>query len=125
MADTQPEPDDTALGDVLYVATTRPAMKMGVPLEGLFVNVTITYFAFIWSSHGGNHAFRMLIMLLIFPALHVPMRVLAAIDHNMFRIGRLWLERGISFKTRDWNAELLPALPHRLPDAARKIAGSV
>jgi type IV secretion system protein VirB3 len=119
------ENDDTSLGDVLYVAITRPAMKMGVPVEGLFVNGTITYFAFIWSSHGGTHLLRMLLMLLIFPIIHLPMRVLAAIDHNMFRIGRLWLQRGISFYTHAWEGELLPSLPHRLPTAARNVSGSV
>jgi type IV secretion system protein VirB3 len=111
--------------DVLYVAITRPAMKLGVPIEGLVLNGTITWFAFIWASHGGGHLLRMLLCLLLFPVMHVPMRIVASIDHNLFHIGRLWLSRGISFRTRAWGGELLPALPHRLPTHEREVAGSV
>jgi type IV secretion system protein VirB3 len=109
-------------GDTLFVATTRPAMKMGVPVEGLFVNAAVTYLAYLWIGHG--NIYRMLPCLLIFPIVHIPMRILASIDHNMFRIGRLWLERGICFRTRAWRGELLPALPHRAPASAREMAGS-
>jgi type IV secretion system protein VirB3 len=75
--------EDDPFKDVLYVATTRPAMKMGVPVEGLFINATITYLAYLWIGHG--HLLRMLLCLLIFPIVHVPMRILTAIDHNLFR----------------------------------------
>ncbi len=109
--------------DILYVATTRPTMKMGVPVEGLVVNGFITWMAYMWIGHG--RLLWMLLCLLIFPFVHLPMRVLASIDHNMFRIGKLWLERGIALKTRTWAGELLPALPHHAPSSPKDIAGSV
>ena len=115
--------DDDPSKDVLYVATTRPAMKMGVPVEGLFINATITYLAYLWIGHG--HLLRMLLCLLIFPIVHVPMRILTAIDHNLFRIGRLWLDRGICFRTRAWDGELLPALPHHRPSSPDGVSGGV
>jgi type IV secretory pathway VirB3-like protein len=110
-------------GDTLYVATTRPAMKFGVPIEGLFINGVFTYLAYIWIGHG--NIYRMAACVLIFPILHMPMRVLTSIDHNIFRILRLSLENGISFPTKGWGGTLLHALPHRLPKSEREVAGSV
>ncbi len=98
-------------------------MKFGVPLEGLIFNGVVTYLAFLWIGHG--NLWWMLGCVLIFPIMHVPMRILAGIDHNIFRTFRLRLERGISFRTKAWSGELLPALPHRLPAHEREVAGCV
>jgi type IV secretory pathway VirB3-like protein len=108
--------------DILYVAITRPAMKMGVPVEGLAFNAALTFLAYAWSA--GN-LWRMLASLLIFPALHFPMRLVASLDHHLFRIYRLWLENGVSLKQRQWGGVLLAALPTRRPRNERGIAGSV
>ena len=32
----------------LFVACTRPAMKMGVPVEGLMINAGVSYVAALW-----------------------------------------------------------------------------
>lgn len=98
-------------------------MKIGVPVEGLFLNGVVTYLAYMWIGHG--NLYRMLACVLIFPLIHVPMRIITSIDHNLFRIFRLRAERGISFSTKAWGGELLAALPHRLPRSGREIAGSV
>ena len=115
------EPSDW---DVLFVACTRPTMKMGVPVEALVINALIQAFAYLWIGHG--RIFWMLGSLIIFPMLHIPMRILTSIDHNIFREIRLWSEtRGIQLKIREWGGPLLRVLPHGVPPQARDLASSV
>lgn len=99
-------------------------MKMGVPVEGLIGNGAVTYLAVLWLGHG--NLYRMLSCLPIFLVVHFLMRLrMSMYDHNIFRIDRLWLQRGIAVRKKVWEGELLPALPHRAPSSAREIAGSV
>ena len=109
--------------DILYIAITRPAMKMGVPVEGLTVNFVISYMAYLYIGHRGP--FWALATLPVFPVVHFLMRLLVAWDHNVFRIVRLWLELGIPITTRTWGGKFLAAIPHHPPSSPRDIATSV
>jgi type IV secretory pathway VirB3-like protein len=78
--------------DVLYVAITRPTMKMGVPFEGLSINFIISYCAYFFVGHANLMSYKGVISLLCFPVMHCIMRVGIAHDPNMFRLVRLWTE---------------------------------
>lgn len=64
--------------DPLFLACTRPAMVMGVPMEAMGVNVMVSGLAFL---AGGS-----LLYLLIAPALHLVFRAVCRVDHNAFRL---------------------------------------
>jgi type IV secretion system protein VirB3 len=68
--------------DPLFLACTRPAMIMGVPMEAMGVNVILSGVVFLV---GGS-----LLYLLVAPALHLVFRAICRADHNAFRNGALW-----------------------------------
>src|SRR4029078_6184091 len=72
--------------DMLYLAITRPAMKLGVPVEGLCLNLLFCYLAFLWVAHANPITFRGVVFLLMLPCVHFVMRLRVSIDHNLFRI---------------------------------------
>jgi type IV secretion system protein VirB3 len=90
--------------DILFLACTRPAMMLGVPFEGFMVNFCGS---FIFGLIMGSPLYW-----LIGIALHFPMRILTGIDHNFFRIGRLWIEtKGASIGNDRWGGAVLVAMP--------------
>ena len=70
--------------DTLFVACTRPAMTWGVPFEGWAMNGIITYLAFAFVG-GGNPLY-----ILLFPAMHFPMVMLADRNPGFFIELRVW-----------------------------------
>lgn len=64
--------------DPLFLACTRPAMVMGVPMEAMGVNVIVSGLVFLI---GGS-----LVYLLFAPALHLVFRAICRTDHNAFRL---------------------------------------
>lgn len=58
-------------------------MKLGVPFEGFLVNVILSFFVGLWLGNPFYWAIGVII--------HFPMRIIASRDHNLFRLGRLWL----------------------------------
>ncbi|MGH7025931.1 type IV secretion system protein VirB3 [Brevundimonas sp.] len=64
--------------DPLFLACTRPAMIMGVPMEAMGVNVIVSGLVFLI---GGS-----LVYLLVAPALHLVFRAICRTDHNAFRL---------------------------------------
>lgn len=64
--------------DPLFLACTRPAMVMGVPMEAMGVNVILSGLVFLI---GGS-----LLYLLVAPALHMVFRAICRADHNAFRL---------------------------------------
>lgn len=64
--------------DTLFLACTRPAMIMGVPMEAMGVNVILCGLVFLI---GGS-----LLYLLAAPALHMVFRAICRADHNAFRL---------------------------------------
>ena len=70
--------------DPLFLACTRPAMVLGVPMEAVGVNVIASSLIFLL---GGSLAY-----LLIAPALHAVFRAICLHDHNAFRLLFIWLD---------------------------------
>lgn len=64
--------------DPLFLACTRPAMIMGVPMEAMGVNVILSGLVFLV---GGS-----LLYLLVAPVLHMVFRAICRADHNAFRL---------------------------------------
>jgi len=67
--------------DVLFLACTRPALVLGVPMEAMGVNLMASAVAFL---AGGSP-----LWLLVAPALHLVFRAVCRTDPNAFRV--LWL----------------------------------
>lgn len=70
--------DERLAEDPLFLACTRPAMVMGVPMEAMGVNVIVSGLVFLI---GGS-----LVYLLVAPALHLVFRAICRTDHNAFRL---------------------------------------
>lgn len=68
----------------LFLACTRPAMILGVPMEAMALNVMVSAVAFL---AGGS-----LLYLLIAPALHLVFQAVCKTDPNAFRILYLYVE---------------------------------
>lgn len=75
--------------DILFLALTRPALTLGVPLEGLIVNSAACLIGGMFlSSHDWRNSPFM--YWLAFIPIHMAMRRLTAWDYHFFRTIRLW-----------------------------------
>ncbi|MET0338072.1 MAG: type IV secretion system protein VirB3 [Caulobacter sp.] len=89
--------------DTLFLACTRPAMFLGVPMEAMGVTLIIAATAFI----GG----RSPLYLLVAPAVHLVLRAVCRTDHNALRLMRLWIEtRGRSRNADRWGGSAFSPL---------------
>lgn len=70
--------------DPLFLACTRPAMVMGVPMEAMGVNVIASSLCFLI---GGSLAW-----LLVAPALHGVFQAICRTDPNAFRLIFVWVD---------------------------------
>lgn len=70
--------EERLIDEPLFLACTRPAMVMGVPMEAMGVNVILSGVVFLV---GGS-----LLYLLAAPALHLVFRAVCKADHNAFRL---------------------------------------
>lgn len=70
--------------DVLFLACTRPALILGVPMEAMGANLIVSTVAFL----GGGS----LLYLLIAPVLHVVFQAICKSDPNAFRVLYLFVE---------------------------------
>ncbi|MDG2520516.1 type IV secretion system protein VirB3 [Caulobacter segnis] len=92
--------------DTLFLACTRPALVLGVPMEAMGVNLIVSSVAFL---AGGS-----LLYLLIAPALHFVLRGVCRTDHHALRL--LWLSvetRGRSRCATLWGGAAFSPLPFR------------
>lgn len=99
-------PDERLAEDTLFLACTRPAMFLGVPMEAMGLNVIFTAIAFL-----AGHS---LFYLLIAPALHLVFQAICKTDHNAFRVLWLFLEtKGRSRNGSLWGGSSATPLPLR------------
>lgn len=92
--------------DTLFLACTRPAMILGVPMEALGLNVMLTAIVFL-----GGHS---LFYLLIAPALHLVFQAICKSDHNAFRLLWLYVEtKGRARNSALWGGSSPTPLPLR------------
>ena len=108
--------------DMLYLAITRPAMKLGVPVEGLCLNLLVCYLGFLWVAHANPITVSGVICLLMLPIVHFTMRLLVSIDHNLFRIIRLAAEtRGLQVR----GVSVLWTMHWKLPSKVKEQASAL
>lgn len=98
--------DERLTEDTLFLACTRPAMFLGVPMEAMGINVMLTAIAFL-----AGHS---LLYLLIAPALHLVFQAICKSDHNAFRVLWLYVEtKGRSRNGMVWGGSSQSPLPLR------------
>lgn len=101
--------------DILFLACTRPAMILGVPMEAMGVNVMASTVAFL----GGGSV----LYLLIAPALHLVFRAICSADPNAFRVLFLFVDtKGRARNGGLWggsSASPLPVIRRRTWSAGR------
>jgi type IV secretion system protein VirB3 len=104
--------------DILYLACTRPALKFGVPFEGFVVNMCGTL---IIGMILGSPLYWVIGI-----AIHFPMRIITDIDHNFFRIWRLWFgTKGAAIGGDLWGGSALSPLPVGLPRKAKELVSAI
>lgn len=88
------EDDERITEDTLFLACTRPAMVMGVPVEAMAMNVIVTGFVYLV-----GHS---LLYLSFGVALHFIFRLIVKHDHNAFRVLLMWFETKGRARNRSW-----------------------
>lgn len=92
--------------EVLFLACTRPALVLGVPMEAMGINLIASCVAFL---AGGS-----LLYLLSAPVLHLVFQAICKADPNAFRVLYLWVEtRGRSRNGGLWGGSSASPLPLR------------
>ena len=92
--------------DTLFLACTRPALVLGVPIEAMGSNLIVSTVAFL---AGGS-----LLYLLIAPVVHVVFRAICKADPNAFRVLYLFVEtKGRSRNGGLWGGSSASPLPLR------------
>jgi type IV secretion system protein VirB3 len=99
---TEEDPLET---DTLFLALTRPAMWLGVPIEALMIVVFIAVFMLLATSNP-------LYSLLFAGTAYALIRLIVRTDYNMFRILSLWTQTKTKAKNRDyWQGSTYSPLP--------------
>jgi type IV secretion system protein VirB3 len=92
--------------DTLFLACTRPAMFLGVPMEAMGINIIFSAIAFL-----AGHSF---LYLLIAPALHLVFKAICKSDHNAFRVIWMFVEtKGRARNGGIWGGSSTTPLPLR------------
>jgi type IV secretion system protein VirB3 len=79
-----PASDDRLTEDTLFLACTRPAMVLGVPMEAMGLIMVVSAVAFLAGDS--------LLYLLVAPALWLTCRAICRTDHNAFRILLMFIQ---------------------------------
>jgi type IV secretion system protein VirB3 len=96
----------------LFLACTRPALVLGVPMEAMGLNLIVSCVAFL---AGGS-----LLDLLVAPALHAVFQAICRADPNAFRV--IWLAvetRGRARNGRLWGGSSTGPLALRPRESRR------
>lgn len=105
-------PSERLLEDPLFLACTRPALVLGVPIEAMGINLIVSTVAFL---AGGS-----LLYLLIAPVVHVVFRAICKADPNAFRVLYLFVEtKGRARNGGLWGGSSASPLPLRRGRARR------
>ena len=108
-----PDPERLA-EDTLFLACTRPALVLGVPMEAMGVNLVLSAVAFL---AGGS-----LLYLLIAPALHLVFQAICKADPNAFRVLYLFVEtKGRARNGGLWGGSSASPLPLRRRQNAKAL----
>jgi type IV secretion system protein VirB3 len=100
------EPPEALVEEPLFLACTRPALVLGVPMEAMGVNLIVSSVAFLGSGS--------MLYLLVAPALHLVFRAVCRSDPNAFRVLYLFLEtKGRARNGALWGGSSPSPLPLR------------
>ena len=90
----------------LFLACTRPALVLGVPMEAMGLNLIFSCVVFLAAGS--------MLWLLIAPALHLVFRAVCRSDPNAFRVLYLWVEtKGRARNGGVWGGSSATPLPLR------------
>ena len=107
--------DERLTEDPLFLACTRPAMILGVPMEAMGVNVIVSGVVFLV---GGS-----LLYLLVAPALHLVFRAICRADHNAFRLLFVYVDtKGRARNGALWGGSSTSPLPVARRFVARELS---
>ncbi|MFC5342878.1 type IV secretion system protein VirB3 (plasmid) [Brevundimonas staleyi] len=96
--------EDRLREDPLFLACTRPAMVLGVPMEAFGVNVIVSGIIYL---AGGS-----LLYLLVAPVFHLIFRAICKADHNAFRVLFVFIDtKGRSRNGGLWGGSSCTPLP--------------
>jgi type IV secretion system protein VirB3 len=92
----------------LFLACTRPALVLGVPMEAMGLNLMLSCVVFLAAGS--------MLWLLVAPALHLVFRAICKTDPNAFRVLWLWVEtKGRARNAGLWGGSSPTPLPLRRP----------
>ena len=96
--------EDRLTEDPLFLACTRPAMVLGVPMEAMGANIMLSGVVFLI---GGSLAY-----LIVAPVIHLVCHAICKVDPNAFRLILLFVEtKGRSRNARLWGGSSATPLP--------------
>src|SRR3954454_21018681 len=109
--------------DTLFLACTRPAMFLGVPLQAFAVLLVGCGEFFVLSGLGRHGLSRMIVTAVVSSLAYVACRIATAIDHNIFCILFLWCttKGRASRNARFWHGSSATPAPLRPARHAREI----
>jgi type IV secretion system protein VirB3 len=100
------KPEERLVEDTLFLACTRPAMVMGVPMEAMGLNLMVSATVFL-AAHSP-------LWLLIAPALHLVFAAICKHDPNAFRVLWQFIEtKGRARNSAAWGGSSATPLPLR------------
>lgn len=86
--------DERITEDALFLACTRPAMVLGVPVEAMVLNIIVSGIFFLAAGS--------LLYLSVGGVLHFAFRAIVKHDHNAFRVLLMWLDTKGRTRNRGW-----------------------
>lgn len=108
------EPLERLDEEPLFLACTRPAMVLGVPMEAMGLNLIVSCVAFLAAGS--------MLWLLVAPAVHLVFRAVCRADPNAFRVLYLWVEtKGRARNGRLWGGSSPSPLPLRRARSWREL----
>ena len=106
--------DDRLTEDILFLACTRPAMVLGVPMEAMGLIVMVSAVAFLAGDS--------LLYLLVAPGLWLTCRGICRTDHNAFRVLLAFIEtKGRARNRTVWGGSSSSPLALRRQLTAREV----
>lgn len=110
--------------DVLFLACTRPAMFVGIPIQAFGVLIVVCGEVFVLSGLATHSVWRLFWCAALSLASYGVCRVLTAIDHNIFGILFLWIttKGRASRNVPYWGGSSASPSPLRMRRKARDIS---
>lgn len=114
----------TRESDVLFLACTRPAMFVGIPIQAFGVLIIVCGEVFVLSGLATHSVWRLVWCAALSLVSYGICRVLTAIDHNIFGILFLWIttKGRASRNATYWGGSSASPSPLRIRRQARDIS---